>query len=176
MTCDRDVSGPSALPSDVENAETVTMDTRGNAPETLTRAQCLDLLRTDGIARIAYSQRAMPAIVTVDYAVIDEGLVLRLAEGAPELASLRDAVVAFQADQGSPLDEHSWSVSCVGKARLIEDPGEALATAAAHDWPRTGATRPAFLRMDPDLLQGRIFQQLPMAGTHAVTAATAPAS
>jgi uncharacterized protein len=176
MTWDRHSSGPSALLKDADNAETLCMDSRGNTPEALTRGQCLDLLRTQGIARVAYSQRAMPAIVAVDYAVVDDGLVLRLDETSPELASLRDAVVAFQADHGSPLDEHSWSVSCVGKARLVEDPAEARATAAAHHWPLTGSTRPAFLRMDPDLLQGRVFQQLQQARTGHVTAATAPAS
>lgn len=176
MTSDQVSSGPSALPGEAGNAETVSMDSHGSPPETLTRAQCLDLLRTEGIARVAYSQRAMPAIVTVDFAVIDGGLMLRLDETSPELASLRDAVVAFQADHGGPLDAHSWSVSCVGKARLVEDLAEVQATAAAHDWPVTSSTRPAFLRMDPDLLQGRVFQQLPMARTGQVTAATAPAS
>jgi nitroimidazol reductase NimA-like FMN-containing flavoprotein (pyridoxamine 5'-phosphate oxidase superfamily) len=176
MTWDRGSSGPSALPRAADNAETVSMDSRGNAPVTLTQLQCLELLRTQEIARVAYSQRAMPAIVTVDYAVIDGGLVLRLDETSPELGSLRDAVVAFQADQGGPLDEHSWSVSCVGKARLVEDPAEVRTTAEAHHWPLNGSTRPAFLRMDPDLLQGRVFQQLPITRTRHVTAAAAPAS
>jgi uncharacterized protein len=176
MTCDRQTSGLSALPKADVDTETGAMDNRGKAPEPLTRAQCFDLLRTTGIARIAYSQRAMPAIATVDYAVIDEGLVLRVSEGSAELASMRDAVLAFQADSGGPVDQHPWSVTCVGKARPVENAAEALALAAAPEWSSEGSARPAFLRMEPDLLEGRLFHDLPIARGGRLSPAAAPAS
>jgi nitroimidazol reductase NimA-like FMN-containing flavoprotein (pyridoxamine 5'-phosphate oxidase superfamily) len=140
------------------------MDGHANSAERLTRAQCLDLLRSTGIGRIAYSQRAMPAIVTVDYAVIDEALVLRIDEGAPELAPMRNAVVAFQADHSGGLDGRSWSVTCVGNARAVDNPATVVALAGAGEWSSAGSPRPAFLRMDPELLEGRLFRALPRPG------------
>jgi hypothetical protein len=176
MTCDRQTSGLSALPKADGDTDTRSMDNRGKAPEPLTRAQCFDLLRTIGDARVAYSQRAMPAIATVDYAVIDEGLILRVDEGSPELSSMRDAVLAFQADSHGPVDEHPWSVTCVGKARPVTDAAEVMALAAAPDWSSPGSDRPAFLRMEPDLLEGRVFHDLPIPREGWLTPAAAPAS
>lgn len=176
MTCDSDSSGPSALPTGVDGTDTPTMDNRDNATETLSRAQCLDLLRTEVIARVAYSQRAMPAIVTVDYAVVDDFIVLRLDEGAVELTSLRNAVVAFQADDRGSTNEQSWSVSCVGKVRPIEDAIGLPAIAAARDWPPADTTRPVFLRMEPELLEGRVIHRVPTSRAEHVSVAAAPAS
>lgn len=152
------------------------MDNAGKAPEALTRAVCLTLLQPGGIGRIAYSQRALPAIVTVGYAVVDEVLVLRLDEDSPELASLRNSVVAFQTDHGSQRDERSWSVTCVGKARPVEDAAEALDLALGNDWTMSTTGRPAFLRMESDLLEGRVFHALPLAPNPRLSPEAAPAS
>jgi uncharacterized protein len=151
------------------------MDRQRNSAAHLSREECLDLLRTPGVARIAYSERALPAIVVVKFAVIDESIVLRIESGSRWLPSMRNAVVAFQADHGDRLDQQGWSITCVGKALPVDDPDEAAALAGSDAWSDAGDDRPAFLRMEPEMLEGRRLHSLPLA-VAAVKPVAAPAS
>ena len=151
------------------------MDTVGNSPQLLGRGECLDLLRAPGLGRIAYSQRALPAIVTVGYAVLDESVVLRLDAAAPELPSLRNAVVAFQTDRTDAGSRTGWSVTCVGRARPVSDPEE-LRSLVTSTYAAAGETSPAFLRLEPEIVDGRLFHELPMTGSRHLNGVAAPAS
>jgi hypothetical protein len=86
---------------------------------TLSADDCLDLLRTKTIGRIAYTDRALPAIGLVSYRV-DNGTVVLQSDASVSIA-LRDAVVAFQADDMDPVSGTGWSVTCVG--RVVTVPG-----------------------------------------------------
>lgn len=168
-------TGPSALSRSGDGSDTVSMDTAGKGPQALSRGECLDLLRTPGLGRIAYSQRALPAIVTVGYAVLDESVVLRLDAEAPELPSLRNAVVAFQTDKTDQETRTGWSVTCVGRARPVTDPDD-LRLLAATTRAAAGETSPAFLRLEPEIVDGRLFHELPMSGSRHLNGVVAPAS
>ena len=150
------------------------MNQHGNSPEPLTRAECLELLATRALGRVAYSRRALPAITTVAYEVVGDTVVLRVEADSSDLPSLRDAVVAFQADHAGVDHRRGWSVSCVGQARPVTDQHQvALLEAAAG----CAHGEYAFLRLDPDLLEGRVFHALPIAHDAApLTAAAAPSS
>ena len=152
------------------------MDDRGTSSEPLTPVQCLERLRAGGVGRIAFSQRALPAIVSVGYTVVAGAIVFELASGSAELLAMRNAVVAFQADQGAGPDAVAWSVTCVGKARPTEDPAEVIILATSHDWQGTRPGEPAYLRMEADLLQGRWWHDLPANPEVRLTPAAGPAS
>lgn len=151
------------------------MEPVATSPRALTRAQCLDLLRGTGVGRIAYSQRALPAIVMVGYAVLEDAVVLRLDADAPELPWLRNGVVAFQTDCTEPGAHTGWSVTCVGRARQVTDPDQVLALLGVGQ-AVAGETKPAFLWLEAELVEGRVFHELPLADSRHLTDAAAPAS
>jgi hypothetical protein len=132
-----------------------------NAPESgsgpLSRDECLALLRTTNFGRIAYSDRALPAIVTVAFALIDDVVVVRADEGSPMASSLRDAIVAFQAGAGDPLDEDGWSVTCIGRVAPLRtaNPDAVLTMLNALSAPSNG--RSELLAITPELLEGARF-------------------
>ena len=107
----------------------------------LSRLDCLALLRTISVGRVAFTYRAMPAIVPVSFALVRDAIVV-VSQDRSLLDYADDrAVVAFQADRGELGDRDSWSVMCVGRIRRLG--------AADQD--------PQMLGIDSELLHGRRF-------------------
>jgi nitroimidazol reductase NimA-like FMN-containing flavoprotein (pyridoxamine 5'-phosphate oxidase superfamily) len=99
----------------------------------LERAECLRLLRSRSIGRLAYVARAgVPDIVPVNYAVEGEDVVIRTGPGPKLQAAERRELVAFEVDDLDDARHTGWSVVVVGKARrLTEQEAGALARGAA---------------------------------------------
>ncbi len=108
------------------------------------------MLRTVSVGRIAYSERALPGIATVPFAVLNEMIVVGAEAGSRWAATLRGAVVAFQAEHE---DEDLWSVTCVGKATPLVEGAELNLALAARVWPLD--TEAAYFQIEPELLRGR---------------------
>lgn len=88
----------------------------------LDRAECLALLRGGRVGRVAFSHRAVPAVVPVTYVLDgDVGILLRIRRGTPLASVVANVVVAFEVDDASGVDEAGWSVTVVGHAREPTD-------------------------------------------------------
>lgn len=146
-------TGPSALAHSEARAETQSMDVHQYAPERLSRKDCLTLLASGGLGRLAFSERALPAIAAVHFAVSDATLVLRVESGAEWAATQRHAVVAFQADLGDPFQAGSWTVTAVGRLIPVSDPAEVAALRVLPAW-RYLTSAETFLRLDVQILEG----------------------
>lgn len=95
------------------------------APENMSRADCLLLLGRMSLGRVAFSERALPAIRTVGYTLVGSSLVL--SPGSEQLARHLDGqVIAFEVDEIDPADNSGWSVVVTGDARLLRHPGELM--------------------------------------------------
>jgi nitroimidazol reductase NimA-like FMN-containing flavoprotein (pyridoxamine 5'-phosphate oxidase superfamily) len=94
----------------------VIVDARG--PDVLTREQCLELLASVRLGRVALSESALPVVVPVRYELADEGVVV-----GPEQFDVRlgGAVVAFEVDDIDPESNEGWSVQVTGVAREVRD-------------------------------------------------------
>jgi nitroimidazol reductase NimA-like FMN-containing flavoprotein (pyridoxamine 5'-phosphate oxidase superfamily) len=92
--------------------------------ETLTRADCLRLIGTVPIGRIVFTQRALPAIRLVNFALDGEQIVVRTGPGGKLAAAIRQTVVAFEADDVHVRTKAGWSVTVIGHAREVTDPDE----------------------------------------------------
>ncbi|MEO3811600.1 pyridoxamine 5'-phosphate oxidase family protein [Sphaerisporangium sp. B11E5] len=90
----------------------------------LSRAECLRLLRTTPIGRIVFTDRALPAVQPVNFHLDGEEIVIRTAVGTKLAIATRRAVVAFEADDIDWESRTGWSVTVVGRARAVTDPGE----------------------------------------------------
>jgi hypothetical protein len=89
--------------------------------ELLDEAECLDLLPTVRIGRIAFTQDALPAVQPVSFAVLDGEVLIPTHRGSKVAAASRRAVVAFEVDEFDVRDRTGWSVTVVGQSRLIVD-------------------------------------------------------
>jgi nitroimidazol reductase NimA-like FMN-containing flavoprotein (pyridoxamine 5'-phosphate oxidase superfamily) len=86
--------------------------------EELTRDQCLALLRTREIGRLAVSWPTGPLVVPVNFVVDDDAIVFRSGPGT-KLRALASRPVSFQVDAVDPVHRTGWSVLARGRAREV---------------------------------------------------------
>ena len=98
--------------------------------EVLVAEQCLELLATSHLGRIAVTIKAVPAIFPVHYRLVDGRIVFRTGEGTDLHAASANSVVAFEVDDVEPSWAEGWSVLVVGVAREMRDD---MAIASALD-------------------------------------------
>lgn len=98
--------------------------TRAASVETLGPTECSRLMATARLARVGFTDGAMPAIVPVRFAMHDDcALVLAPREGAL-VAGVRGSVVVLQVDSFRDDLGPGWSVTAVGPSRLVVDEQE----------------------------------------------------
>ena len=154
-------------PSDPRAPIVDVMDRDRSGLDVLTRAQCLHLLSRARIGRLAFHSRAVPVILPVAFAVDEDAIVVRVADGSRLDAGTRDAVVAFEADGGDP-SRRGWSVSVTGTTSDVSDPRElARNRALLPDWSDSsdgGGGR--VVRISLELMSGRRGAEGPSALPH----------
>ncbi len=94
------------------------------AVETLSRDECLRLLRSVPYGRLVYTVDALPAVQPVNFSVRDDAIVVRTMSDSKLAAATRNSVVAFQADQIDSQTRAGWSVTVVGRCEEVTDPAE----------------------------------------------------
>ena len=106
---------------------------------TLTREECLELLRGAVVGRIGYVADGMAIILPVNFALLDGDIVFCTAKGSKlSWLSLRERVT-FEADESRPADHEGWSVLIQGVAREVTHPEElaVLRRRPLHSWLRS---------------------------------------
>lgn len=122
--------------------------------EILSEEESLRLLGTAGIGRIGISLGAMPAILPVNYALLNGDIVFRTGEGLKLRAALHHTVVAFQVDRADPTSHEGWSVLVVGTARELADADlEAARRVPVTPW--APGERGHLVRIRPEFISGR---------------------
>lgn len=89
----------------------------------LDRTECLALLATTNLGRLALTRRALPMIVPARYVVSDERAVIHLSTGLDHVAWLDGEVVALQVSAFDETQTYGWSVCVTGAAHGTPDPG-----------------------------------------------------
>jgi nitroimidazol reductase NimA-like FMN-containing flavoprotein (pyridoxamine 5'-phosphate oxidase superfamily) len=100
------------------------MEVDAHGLEVLDRRECLRLLATVQVGRVAFTDRALPAILPVNFALDGPDVILRAGAGTRLGLAMRRAVVAFEADSFDAEVRAGWSVSLVGQAETVTDPRE----------------------------------------------------
>ena len=101
------------------------METRdGCGLVVLDRAACLDLLGTPRVGTLAVTDKAMPVVLPVAYALDGEHLVMRVAPDSLLARAAARRVVAFCAYGGDLQRFGSWSVAVTGIAEPVEGPSD----------------------------------------------------
>jgi len=95
----------------------------------LSRDECMALLRRASIARVGVSVEALPAILPVTIAVLDEQVIFQTIPGTKLDHASVGSILAVEADDFDPVAGDGWSVLVRGVAAELVD---AAAIARAH--------------------------------------------
>ncbi|MFD7443302.1 DUF1918 domain-containing protein [Streptomyces sp. NPDC059909] len=121
----------------------------------LSTDECRALLSTHGVGRIAVTTPDGPAVVPVNYEVIDDAIAFRTTpDSVPAAAVGTD--VAFEIDHLDEAASQGWSVLVVGPARAVMEPDAVRRLGdQAHTRPWAGGEREMWVLIQPQRLTGR---------------------
>jgi hypothetical protein len=122
--------------------------------EILDEDECLRLMATVPVGRVAVSQGALPAVFPVNFALYGRRIVFRTGLGTKLDAAVRHAVVAFEADDFDATHQGGWSVLAVGQAEDITDSLE-LFGGDGRVRPWAAGSREHYVSIEAELLSGR---------------------
>jgi hypothetical protein len=102
------------------------MDLAGSPPtrdafRRLGRAESLPLLAGAQVGRLIFTVGALPAVRVMNFALVDQHIVLRTAAGTTVARSVHDTIVAFEVDDLDVATSSGWSVTVTGRATLVTD-------------------------------------------------------
>jgi len=132
-----------------------------NGLEVIERDECLRILRTVSVARVAVTSDALPVVVPVNITVatLDPSrgpeVVMRSVEGTKLSAALRNAVIAVEADAIDPLSHAGWSVLVRGATRVIADADEHARALQLPLRPWASPDADCFIAVGTDVVTGR---------------------
>lgn len=107
-----------------------------NGLEVLGPDECLDLLGSQPVGRIAFLHEGGPTILPVTHVVSHGGVAFRTASGSKLDTALMGRPVAFEVDGLDVERRVGWSVVVHGIAELVEDPDRVaeLDGRGLHPW------------------------------------------
>ena len=129
------------------------MTSRGFA--ILARDECLELLRANSLGRVALRIGETPAILPVNYAMLDEDVVFRTDPGSKLSAALMRVLVAFEIDHADSATRTGWSVLVTGYVEEIRDAGTLARVAELGLEPWVVEGRDFVVRIDTRTVSGR---------------------
>lgn len=121
----------------------------------LSASECRMLLGTHGVGRVGVPTASGPAIVPVNYSVVDGEIVYRTAPGTTPWQA-RGRLVAFEVDRVDDALSQGWSVLVRGDARVVTEPDDVRRLEErAYSAPWVGGGRDAWVRIHPVSITGR---------------------
>ncbi|MEW1777871.1 pyridoxamine 5'-phosphate oxidase family protein [Streptomyces sp. NPDC086777] len=129
---------------------------RNNGFRPLDRQECLRLLAKVPVGRVVYTERALPAVLPVNFSLdSDASVLLCAAVGSDLVRAIGGVVVAFEADEFDAENRTGWSVVVTGRAAVVSDPEEhaRLSQAGPRSWMPVG--EPVFVRIESEMITGR---------------------
>lgn len=115
------------------------------------RAECLNLLHTGTVGRIAFTDDSGPDILPVNYAMDGEDIVITTTGYGALARAATNARVAFEVDEVDHFNAAGWSVVVRGRATR-QSP---LEPPERRPYPWADGSRTYLLRITPDVISGR---------------------
>jgi uncharacterized protein len=129
----------------------------GQEMQELGQEECRRLLSTHRFGRLAFLDRVgvQPMITPVNYAFVDEAVVIRSDEGSKFRAAVENAGAAFEIDGVDEQQKVGWSVVVRGRVDAVTDPDEIarLENVPLVTW--APGDRPHYVRLKPGRITGR---------------------
>jgi nitroimidazol reductase NimA-like FMN-containing flavoprotein (pyridoxamine 5'-phosphate oxidase superfamily) len=83
--------------------------------------ECLELMASSGVGRLAFLADGEIEVLPVNYTVEGARVAFRTATGTKLDAAIEQAVVAFEVDAFDPRERTGWSVVIKGRAEVVSD-------------------------------------------------------
>jgi nitroimidazol reductase NimA-like FMN-containing flavoprotein (pyridoxamine 5'-phosphate oxidase superfamily) len=131
--------------------------------EELGRAECLELVRTQSVGRLAVADHGHypPHIVPVNFAVEGDRVVFRSSWGLKfRLSVLAEHSVSFEVDFIDHDGHLAWSVVVQGRAELLRQDAVDALVSAKDVRPWAPGERPEWIQIVPYLITGRRLRNL----------------
>ncbi|MFE9922493.1 pyridoxamine 5'-phosphate oxidase family protein [Streptomyces sp. NPDC005774] len=117
--------------------------------------ECRTLLSTHGVGRVAVTTPEGPAVIPVNYEVVDDAIAFRTAPDSVPAAAV-GSEIAFEVDHVDEAMSQGWSVLAVGPAQVVTEPDEVRQLAEhAPTTPWAGGVREMWVSIRPTHLTGR---------------------
>lgn len=146
------------------------MELDRNGLVVLRREECLDLLGSSTLGRVAVTVGALPTILPVNFRLVDDQVVFRTGVGSKLDAATRGEVVAFEVDGIDPVEHTGWSVVVTGVVEECELHRwvDGIVVDAIPRWAPDGDTR--VVALSTEIVSGRrIGRRHPPVSDHSLT-------
>lgn len=123
--------------------------------QTLTAAECYDLLAPGGVGRVAFTTADGPAVLPVNYAMVGQTVIFRTAPDTL-LAGYLNGPAGFEVDHLDEALSQGWSVLVTGRAVRVTSEAEVRRLeqyAGVQPW--AGGPRDVYVRIIPRKITGR---------------------
>jgi uncharacterized protein len=123
--------------------------------EVMTFDECLGVLATKAVGRIALTHRALPVIFPVNYVLDGHSVLMRTAPGTALAAARDEVVVAFEVDDIDERSRAGWSVLVTGFMRELTAAEDVVRATQRNLVSWVGDDRSHFVRITPARITGR---------------------
>jgi hypothetical protein len=130
-------------------------DHTGGRVQELGEAECLELLRTKSVGRVAFSDDTGPVVLPVNFVVVSGSILFRTSPYATIAAGLDNATAAFEVDDIDDFLQGGWSVLVRGRAGYVDDDEEIPRGHDDRPDPWVEGVRSLYIRVTPTTITGR---------------------
>lgn len=128
-----------------------------NGAQILTNEECWQRLHANSLGRLAVSVGEVPDIFPINYALVEESIILRTTEGS-KLASIAvNRRIAFEIDGLDEPTNVAWSVVLHGIAEIIEHSALEAKIESLPWFPWNVAPKNRFVQLTANDVSGRAF-------------------
>ena len=123
--------------------------------QTLTAAECYDLLSSGGVGRVAFTTADGPVVLPVNYGMAGHAVIFRTAPDTL-LAGNLAGPASFEGDRLDEALSQGWSVLVIGRAVRVTREAEVRRLeqhAGVRPW--AGGARDVYVRITPRKISGR---------------------
>jgi uncharacterized protein len=127
----------------------------GSGPIELDRAECMQLLATQSVGRVAYATDAGARILPVNYVLGADCVIFRTVPDGEIFRYALNSTCAFEIDETNEFFESGWSVVAVGRLQLATEDDFAQLRYGRLPKPWAAGSRWMFVRLPCEHVSGR---------------------
>jgi len=121
----------------------------------LDEAECLRLLTSKHVGRVAWCGSRGPQVLPVNYTIVDGSVVFRTSPYSQLAKALYENDTAFQVDDVDEFLQAGWSVLVVGSATYLKHAEEVPKSLEDRPTPWAPGVRQMYIRIEPRSITGR---------------------
>ena len=123
----------------------------------ISRAQCVELLQSHSVGRVAWQSADGPEILPVNYVWYDDSVVFRTAPNGLLAGLVWATDVAFEIDELNSRRREGWSVVMHGRTQAVGKSEQLAQLMAGSDVvPWAAGDRNVFVKITPAKVTGRL--------------------